>query len=130
LTTLDTDILVGLLKGVPDAIEKIEALQKRGNEVTTTIISVHELIKGAYISSRVDENLAKVIESISNLRVLDLSFGAAEEAARIYKELRDHGNMIGEFDILIAGIVKFNDETLVSRDEHFTAIQGVKLTSW
>ena len=130
MTALDTDILVALLKGVPDAVEEIKTLQERGDQISTTMISAYELVKGAYISSRGDENLAKVRESISNLRILELSFGAAEEAARIYKELRDKGKMIGEFDVLIAGIVKFNDETLMTRDGHFKTIRGVKLINW
>jgi tRNA(fMet)-specific endonuclease VapC len=130
LVALDTDILVSLLKGAPDAIEKIRALQEGGNRISTTIITAYELVKGAYMSSRSDENLARVRESMSNLRVLELSFGAAEEAARIYKELRDRGRLISEFDVLIAGIVKFHDEPLVSRDEHFKAIRGMKLVNW
>jgi len=130
LTALDTDILVSLLKGAPDAVEKIRALQESGNRISTTMITAYELLKGAYISSRADENLAKVRESISNLQVLQLSFGAAEEASRIYKEIRERGNLIGEFDVLIAGIVKFHDESLVTRDEHFKSIRRMKLINW
>lgn len=130
MTALDTDILVSLLKGSPDAIEKITALQESGHKISTTIITAYELMKGAYISTRADENLMKVRESISNLRVLELSFGAAEEASRMFKELRDRGRLIGEFDVLIAGIVKFHDESLVTRDEHFKAIRGMRLISW
>lgn len=130
MTALDTDILVSLLKGAPDAVEKIRALQESGNRISTTMITAYELLKGAYISSRADENLAKVRESISNLQVLQLSFGAAEEASRIYKEIRERGNLIGEFDVLIAGIVKFHDESLVTRDEHFKSIRRMKLINW
>jgi len=130
LAALDTDILVSLLKGAPDAVGKIEALQESGNQISTTIITAYELLKGAYISSRADENLAKVREALSNLRVLGLSLGAAEEASRIYKELQNRGKLIGEFDILIAGIAKFHDEPLVTRDEHFKSIRGMKLVNW
>ena len=130
MVVLDTDILVSLLKGTPDAIEKIRTFQESGNEISTTIITAYELVKGAYISSRSDTNLVKVRESLSNLRILDLSIGAAEEAARIYKELRDKGKIVGEFDLLIAGIVQFHDEGLVTRDAHFKMIRGIKLIDW
>ena len=130
LATLDTDILVSLLKGSPDAVEKIEELQESGKQISTTMINTYELLKGARISSRTIENVAKVTESISNLQILELSFGAAEEASRIYKELRDKGGLIGEFDVLIAGIVKFYDESLVTRDEHFKSVRGMKLIKW
>jgi tRNA(fMet)-specific endonuclease VapC len=91
------------------------------------MITAYELLKGAYVSSRADENLSKVRELVSSLHVLDLSFGATEEASRIYKELRDRGRLISEFDVLIAGVVRFYDESLVTRDEHFKAIRGMKL---
>ena len=130
MASLDTDILVSLLKGDPDAIEKIGKLQTTEDQIATTTITAYELVKGAFLSSRADENLARVRETISNLRVLELSLGATEEAARIYKELRTKGKMVGEFDVLIAGIVKFNDEALVTRDEHFKAIRGIKLITW
>lgn len=130
MAALDTDILVSLLKGAPDAVEKIAALQERGDRICTTIVTAYELLKGAYVSSTAVENLAKVRETISSLRVLELSLGAAEEASRIYKELRDGGKLIGEFDVLIAGIVKFWDESLVTRDGHFESIRGIKLINW
>jgi len=130
LTALDTDVLISLLKGSPDAIEKIRALQERGDRICITMITAYELLKGAHISSRAEENLAKVRESISNLRILDLSLGAAEEASRIYKELQDRGKLISEFDVLIAGTVRFRDEALVTRDGHFKSVRGIKLISW
>lgn len=130
MAALDTDIIVSLLKGAAEATEKIRALQESGDRISTTMITAYELMKGAYISTRAAENLVKVRESISNLRVLELSFGAVEEASRIYKELQDRGKLIGEFDVLIAGIVKFHDESLVTRDDHFKSIRGMKLITW
>lgn len=130
LVALDTDILVALLKGTPDAIEKIRQLQEDEEVISITIITAYELMKGACLSSKANENLVRVIETVSNLRTLELSLGAAEEAARIYKELRDKGKMIGEFDVLIAGVAKFYDEALVTRDEHFKTIRGLNLKGW
>jgi len=94
------------------------------------MITAYELAKGAYLSSRANENLAKINGTISSIRALDLSFGAADQAAKIYKEVRDKGRMIGEFDILTAAVVKFNDEALVTRDRHFESIRGIKLINW
>jgi predicted nucleic acid-binding protein len=130
LVTLDTDILVSLLKGASDAVDKIRLLQENGDRISTTMINAYELLKGAYISSSAEENLVRVSEVISNLRILELSLGAAEEAGRIYQELSDKGKLVGEFDILIAGIVKFHDEALVTRDSHFKSIRGMRIINW
>ena len=130
MVVLDTDILVSLLKGDAAAIEKIRILREQQSSLATTIVTAYELLKGAHLSSKVDENLGKVRGSLSSLLVLDFSFGAAEEATKIYKELRERGKMIGEFDVLIAGIARFYGEALVTRDADYTSIRGIKIIKW
>lgn len=130
MTILDTDILVALLKGAPDATEKIRSLEEQGNQVSTTIITAYELLKGAQISFKAQENLTKVRELFSSLHILELSYNACEEASKIYEELRKTGSMIGEFDILIAAITRTCNETLLTRDEHFELIRGMKIINW
>ncbi len=131
MTILDTDIIVALLKGKTDAIQKITSIEQKGEPISTTIVTVYELLKGAYLSGCWEENLAKVTDSISNMQILDLTFNACEEAAKIYKELKNKGNMVGEFDILIAAIARANNQDLVTRDEHFELlIPESKLFKW
>ncbi len=130
MAVLDTDILVSLLRGEPDATAKLKSLEESGNQLSTTIITAYELLKGAYISSKSNENLPRVRDSISSLQLLELSIGACEEASEIYADLRRQGRMTGEFDVLIAAITRHNDEALVTRDEHFRLIQGMKLVKW
>ena len=131
MTILDTDILVGLLKGAPDAIQKITSIETKGDTISTTTISAYELLKGAYLSQKQEENLEKVTDTISNMQILDLSLNACQEAAKIYKELKNKGRMIGEFDILIAAITKTNNEALVTRDNHFNLLlPSTKLLQW
>jgi tRNA(fMet)-specific endonuclease VapC len=131
MTILDTDIIVALLKGTPHAIQKITSIEEKGETISTTIVTVYELLKGAYLSRRCDENLADVSDVISSMQILDLTFNACQEAAKIYKELKNKGTMVGEFDILIAAITRANQEELVTGDEHFELlIPQSKLQKW
>jgi tRNA(fMet)-specific endonuclease VapC len=131
MTILDTDIIVALLKGTPDAIQKITSIEEKGEPISTTIVTVYELLKGAYLSLWCEENLGKVTDAISNMQILDLTFNACEEAAKIYKELKNKGTIVGEFDTLIAAITRANNEELVTRDEHFELlIPESKLQKW
>ncbi len=131
MTILDTDIIVALLKGTPEATKKITLLEEKGETIATTIVSVYELLKGAYLSKMCEENLAKVTDIIANMQILDLTFNACEEAAKIYGELKRKGSMVGEFDILIAAIARANHEDLVTRDEHFRLLLSEsKLLEW
>jgi tRNA(fMet)-specific endonuclease VapC len=127
---LDTDILIALLKGETDANKAVQRLGENGDQVATTIITAYELLRGAYISSKPERNLTEVQQLLSNIAVLDLTLQACEEASKIYRDLRKTGRLIGEFDVLIAAIARTYDETIMTRDEHFTFIQGTKVTDW
>jgi tRNA(fMet)-specific endonuclease VapC len=119
--------MIALLKGKQDTVKKINELIERKDAITITAITVYELLKGAYLSSRRQENLLEITKAISNLQIIDLSPEACTEAARIYCELKDSGRLIGEFDILIAAIAKTTGEPILTYDQHFKAIQGLQL---
>jgi tRNA(fMet)-specific endonuclease VapC len=130
MPVLDTTIMVSLLKDDKETKEKIRSLEQSDAKISTTAITVYELLKGAQISSRREENLAKVRDLVSSLEVLGVSVGACEEAAKIYRELREKGRMIGEFDILIASITRSSDEALVTSDEDFRSVRGLEIIKW
>ena len=103
---LDTNALIALRKGEPDADKAILSLEEKDDQMSTTIISSYELLRGAYISSNPEKNLAEVQELMLNIEVLDLTLQACEEASKIYRDLRKKGCLIGEDDVLTAGIAK------------------------
>ncbi len=127
---LDTDILVALLRGETDANETMKGLEEKNEPISTTIISAYELLRGAYISSKSERNLAEVQQLLSNIEVLDLTLQACEEASKIYRDLRKKGCLVGEFDVLIAAIARTHAETVITRDEHFTLIRGTNVAEW
>jgi tRNA(fMet)-specific endonuclease VapC len=127
MVCLDTDILIGLLRGDKAAISVVKKLESIKKPLKTTIIAAHELLRGASISSGPEENIPKVKRLLSGLDVLTLNEDACEEVSKIYTGLKASGRLISEFDILIAGIVLYNNETLVSRDEHFGLVRALGL---
>ncbi len=130
LTILDTSVMIPFLKGSPEAIKKVREFSNINGQVVITIITVYELLKGARLSSKPEDNLKNVKDAISNMQVLDLSPEACEEASTIFCELKKFGKMINEFDILIAAIAKTNGEEILTRDQHFKLIKGLDLIQW
>jgi predicted nucleic acid-binding protein len=122
--------MIQFLNGSPEAVEKMRDISSSDDRVAITIITVYEMLKGAYLSSERDANLKDVKDAISNLHVLDLSLEACEEASNIFCELKRSGKMISEFDILIAAIAKTNGEAILTRDQHFKFIKGIELIQW
>ncbi len=127
---LDTDALIALLNGEPAANEMIRHLEEKGNQFVTTIISAYELLRGAYISSKPERNLAEARELLSNIEILDLTMQAAEEASKIYCDLRKKGCLIGENDVLISGIAKARADPIMTRDAHFKLIRAITVVDW
>ena len=127
---LDTDALISLMNGEPSADKAIRDLEEKENQIVTTIISAYELLRGAHISSNPEKNLARVQDVLSNIPILDLTLQACEEASKIYRDLREKGCLIGEYDVLIAGIAKAHAETVLTRDGHFKIVQGLNTIKW
>lgn len=130
MACLDTELLVGLLRNEKKAVEIVGWLEDEATPLTTTIITAYELLKGAEISKKSKENVRLVKDILENLNVLDMDIRASEKAAKVYRELRDKGSFVGEFDVLIAAICLAAGETLISNDKHFSKISGLKLKSW
>jgi len=127
---LDTDVLIALLNGTPAASKAIERLEEDGELAQTTILNVYELLRGAQISNHPERNLSQVQELISNVEVIDLNMQACAEGSKIYCDLRKAGHLIGEFDTLIAAIAKATGVAVLTRDNHFTHIQGITVINW
>ena len=126
MTIIDTNVMIPFLKGTPEAVSKVYELSNN-NQVVITVITAYELLKGAHLSSKPQENLENIKKAISSMQVLDFSLEACEEASSIFCELKKSGKMISEFDILIAAIAKTNGEAILSRDQHFKSIKGIDL---
>ena len=130
MTIIDTNVMIPFLNGSPEEVNKVHEVSNISGQLVITIITAYELLKGARLSSKPEDNLKHVKDAISNMQVLDLSVEACGEASSIFCELKKSGKMISEFDILIAAIAKTNDEGILTRDQHFKSIKGIDLIQW
>src|SRR3989338_1086768 len=106
---LDSSFIVDLIEGDKKAVEKFEKLQDFS--LVTTSINVFELLKGSK-----NKEKRKFLENFFNdIEVINFDFISAQEASKIKHELSSDGNIINDFDILIAGIVRHFDIMLVTR---------------
>ena len=127
--TLDTDIVIELLKGNETIKRKMEALPPE-IIIYITGLTVYELYKGVlYIGSKKLENDLK--NFLENIEVLQLDPHIEKRAGEIYAYLKKKGEMISDADILIAATVLSNDSVLVTNNEgHFKRIKDLKFENW
>jgi tRNA(fMet)-specific endonuclease VapC len=77
---LDTNIVIGFLSDIEGTQARLSAKYQRV-VVTTTVLG--ELIYGAMNSTRIDENLARIEELMTELAVLMLDGATAYEYGRV-----------------------------------------------
>ncbi|MCK9581322.1 MAG: type II toxin-antitoxin system VapC family toxin [Methanoregula sp.] len=122
---MDTCYLIDLMKGDPDA----EEITKIHNPLRTTSISSAEFLYGAKKSQK--KNACDLSEKFLRFfPVLPFDAESAVIYADIAHALSGHGRHISTFDELIASIALRHDEPLVTRDRHFSTIDGLEIISY
>ena len=118
---LDSSAIIEVLQQRPRAA-KMESVIGEETLVTTSI-TMHEVLLGA-----LSEKERFVLETLfSGMRVLEHDARAAKLSSRIEIDLIRTGKKIGSRDCLIAGICMANDSTLVSLDNDYKRIPGLKV---
>ncbi len=128
---LDTDICIYLLNG--NAYVKARVLQEGIEVLAIAIPTVSELYYGAYNSTRVQANVARVRAFLSppGPKVLLIDEPAAEQFGRYKALLRREGRPIGDIDLLIASIARHHGLTVVTNNTaHFEHIPDLPLENW
>jgi len=130
MPTIDTSLLIDLIRHEPLAMRTLEALEQEGLPLATTSVNILELFRGVFLSSSVQENLREV-EAITRALI---ELPVTEETYRIFgtlaAELRGSGRPIGDFDELIAAITLGNDSEIITRDHHFSLVPGLKVRTY
>lgn len=130
MVVLDSDILVGILRENKDAIDFADALEKRGEELNTTVINIAELVEGAFLLADSDK-FNKVENLTTSFNSYNLDNAAAWKTGEISAALKKKGQKLDFPDIAIAAISISNDETLITRNiKHFSRIKGLKIEKW
>ena len=96
MAILDTDCLVGLIRGHPDALRKLAVLASRREPVATTAVNVAELFRGAHLASDSARALSRVRAVLGPLPILPLDGPAGEEYGRIVADLERRGRPKGD----------------------------------
>ncbi|MEA5626024.1 type II toxin-antitoxin system VapC family toxin [Nostoc sp. UHCC 0251] len=126
---LDTDTCIYWLKGRQPVRDKLLAVG--WDEVCICVITAAELYYGAYNSNRVSENLGNAEDFIQKLPVVPLTVPALKKYGELKAELRKIGQIIAEFDLLIASVALAENYTLVTNNtRHYERINGLKLENW
>ena len=125
---IDTDWIIDHLNGVESVTKKLEKFTESG--ICTSIISVAELYEGVYGSKNYDESLETLETFLEGITVLSLDQEVCKIFGRERDKLRKQGNIIGDFDLLIASIcLRYDLILLTNNKKHFEKIDSLKIMS-
>lgn len=124
---LDTNVLVGYLRGIEPIVERIQSARR--NELAIPAIVAYELEYGTLFASA--QRRTKVEILFRHLTSIAFDLNAARSAAEIRSNLEEAGQLIGPMDLLIAGIALSRKAVLVTANHgEFGRIKGLRLEDW
>lgn len=123
---LDTDWIIQVFGEREPATRTLYNLAS--SQVHVSIISVGELYDGAFAYANPQPHLAGFRAFLNQYRVLELNDVIMERFAEIRSFLRRQGQLIGDFDILIAATAIHYQLTLLTFNlRHFQRIPDLNL---
>lgn len=120
---IDSDVLIDVLKASGHMAAWL-AEYAEGHALITSAVNVFEIGRGLNSERALEAGMALLQE----FTILPLDSPAALEAASIDVELRRSGTPLDAGDLLIAGIARFYNLALITRNvRHFRRIPGLAL---
>ena len=127
---LDTNVCINCLRTPLSPIaQKLAAIQPTA--IAVSAVTVAELVRGAYRSVRVQENLQQVERFVAQLTCLAFDSNVAPRAGRIDAELMATGLRIGPYDTLIAATALAHNLILITHNtREFSRVSELRLEDW
>lgn len=122
---LDTNILIAHKRAKTSDKDKTELyrLAVQGYRFAVSSITVYELLRG---DNQDEDRYWKTM--FADMDILSFDFACAEQAARIYKDLKEKGLLIEAEDLLIGATALQHRLTLATNNRrHFERIEGLLL---
>ena len=121
---LDSNIVIDVFRGNQEAIARISQIEN----IYLPVIVLGELYFGANKSNQLQRRFAEIERLMEVVSVLNITPSTAKVYGIIKEQLRAKGRPIPENDIWIAAIAIENDMILLTRDEHFDYVDGIRLS--
>jgi tRNA(fMet)-specific endonuclease VapC len=127
---LDTDICSYVMKrSHPEVLGRLRALTS--DQVCISVVTKAELLYGAEISPRREQDRVAVAAFLQQVEVLDFPDTAALHYAQIRADLKRKGTMIGANDLFLAAHACCLGLTLVTNNvREFGRISSLLLENW
>ena len=127
---LDTNICIYLIKKRPtEVLERFR--QHSPQDVAISTITLFELQYGVEKSQYPQRSKDALAKFLLPLTLMNLDRSSAIEAAVIRAQLEKKGMPMGPYDLLIAGLARSQDMTLLTNNiKEFERVVGLHVENW
>ncbi len=120
---VDTNVIIKLMNGDPDAVSLFDRL----DNISVSVVTSGELFYGAFKSSRIDDNLKIFKSFLSIYTIIDIDDEISLRYGQVKANLVKSGVNIPENDIWITATALTKGLCLVTYDSHFNHIEGLEI---
>ncbi|MFE0755885.1 type II toxin-antitoxin system VapC family toxin [Inquilinus sp. NPDC058860] len=130
---LDTNVVIGILNGRPEAVRRnLAAAFAEGERITVSSIVLFELWYGAAKSGRPALNTERIKTFLAGqIEILSFEPEDAKEAGTLRAALEKAGTPIGPFDVLIAAqALRWQAAVVTANAGEFDRVPGLVRLDW
>ncbi len=128
---LETSFLIDVLKGRPEAADLARELDREDIALYVPTPALFELWLGAGLAASRRGEIEKIESLVGSYDLMLFSEADAREAGLMQAQLAKSGNTISAVDVMLAGMARSRDETLVTSDRDFSMVRNqVRLRSY
>jgi tRNA(fMet)-specific endonuclease VapC len=124
----DTDVCIEILRGNNKVVKR---RQEYPGEVSISFMTVAELVYGANISGRPEENRILVEKFLLTVGIIQSDMLILKRFGEIKAGLYKKNMLVPEADIFIAATAIEKAEAIITGNvKHFDRIDGLKIENW
>jgi predicted nucleic acid-binding protein len=125
VTVIDTSLFVAVQRGYELAKQKLDELLAHPEELAVSAMTILEVYAAPRMSAAWARFYAKIFE---DLEVIELDTEAAEDGARLARDMARRGFKLQNADAAIAGCAaRAGASAIVTMDGDFTELRGIRV---
>jgi tRNA(fMet)-specific endonuclease VapC len=127
---LDTCVISDFVKGDKNTLIKIKALSP--SDIVISTITFMEIQYGLALNPAYAEKLKRIMtDFLASIEIILFNQAHATQAALIRALLKKQGNLIGSYDILLAGVAVSEKMIFITSNiNEFHRINGLIIENW
>ena len=127
---IETSFVIDFLQGDEDAVSKMQSLIDEDSPYEVASPTIFELWGGLQNIEAPEKEKQKILLLMQGIVVFSLDEESAKIAGTIDGQLAKKGLKINTEDSMIAGIAIRNNKKILTRDQHFERIEGLKIEKY